>query len=426
MNKQIFIVEDSPTQLEQLKIVLEEAGFEYDFAVNGKEALEKISAHLPNLVITDIVMPEMDGYELCKAIKENPKTKDIPVMLLTTLSDPADVIKGLEAGADNFMTKPYNPDTLISRINFILVNQELRKQSINSDVGIEIKFSGKNYFINSNKMQILDLLLSTYENAIQKNEELKETNKKLTEMHKLMAKKNLQLQKLNEDKNKFLSMAAHDIRNPVGLILSYSQLILDDYGENLEGDVLEFITIIRKSADFVLKLLTDLLNVAVIESGGEFTIKKEENDIVDIIKTSIVYNKIAAEKKKMKLNFFTDLKKLVFKFDKVKIEQVMHNLISNAIKYSFPETEINVYLRRKDSTVEVCVEDNGQGIPENELGLLFKPFSKTSAKTTGGESSTGLGLNIVKKIIDAHGGKVWAESEVGKGSKFFFTLPVEN
>jgi two-component system sensor histidine kinase/response regulator len=427
MNRKIFIVEDSPTQLEQLKIVLEDAGFEYDFAINGREALEKINSNLPDLVITDIVMPEMDGYELCKAIKSNSATKNIPVMLLTTLSDPADVIKGLEAGADNFMTKPYNPDTLISRINFILVNMELRKNTpVSSDVGIQINFGGKNYFINSNKMQILDLLLSTYENAIQKNQELIETNKKLTELHKEMARKNLQLQKLNEDKNKFLSMAAHDIRNPVGLILSYSQLILEDYGENLKDDVQEFIGIIRRSADFVLKLLTDLLNVAVIEAGGELKLSKEENDLVDIIKTSIVYNKIAAEKKSMKLNFITDIQELKFNFDKVKIEQVMHNLISNAIKYSYSNTEINVYLNVENSLAEVCVEDHGQGIPENEIQLLFKPFSKTSAKTTGGESSTGLGLNIVKKIIDGHGGKVWAESEVGKGSKFYFSLPLQN
>ncbi len=426
MNSKIFIVEDSPTQLEQLKIVLEDAGFEYDFAINGREALEKVKVTLPDLIITDIVMPEMNGYELCKAVKNNPETKNIPVMLLTTLSDPSDVIKGLEAGADNFMTKPYNPDTLISRINFILINMEMRKKSMRSDMGIEINFGGKNYFINSDKMQILDLLLSTYENAIQKNQELVDTNKKLTELHKEMARKNLQLQKLNEDKNKFLSMAAHDIRNPVGLILSYSQLILDDYGENLEDDVQEFIGIIRKSADFVLKLLTDLLNVAVIEAGGELTLNKKENDLVDVVKTSILYNKIAAEKKSMKLNFITDIEELKFNFDKVKIEQVMHNLISNAVKYSYPETEINIYLKLKDSLVEVCVEDHGQGIPENEIQLLFKPFSKISTKTTGGESSIGLGLNIVKKIIDGHSGKVWAESQVGKGSKFYFSLPLQN
>ena len=422
MKAKIFIVEDSPTQLEQLKIILEEAGFDYDFAVNGKEALEKIMVTKPDLVITDIVMPEMNGYDLCKTIKSNPETKNIPVMLLTTLSDPADVIKGLEAGADNFMTKPYNPDTLISRINFILVNLQLRRQTIHSDVGIEINFGGRTYFINSDKMQILDLLLSTYENAIQKNQELIDTNKKLTEMHKELARKNMQLQKLNEDKNKFLSMAAHDIRNPVGLILSYSQLILEDFNEGLSDDVKEFVTIIRRSADFVLKLLTDLLNVAVIEAGGELEIHRDENDLVDVIKTSIVYNKIAAEKKSMKINFISDLTELKANIDKVKIEQVMHNLISNAIKYSFPNTEINVYLKKNNQFAEVCVEDHGQGIPENEIGLLFKPFSKTSAKTTGGETSTGLGLNIVKKIIDGHGGKVWAESEVGKGSKFYFTL----
>jgi signal transduction histidine kinase len=424
MEKKVFIVEDSPTQLEQLKIILEEAGFNYDFAINGKEALKKIRETLPSLVITDIVMPEMSGYELCKEIKKGETTKHIPVMLLTTLSDPSDVIKGLEAGADNFMTKPYNPEVLISRINYILLNYEIRKKYSHTDVGIEINFGGKKYFINSDKIQILDLLLSTYENAILKNKELAEANKKLTQMHKELAKKNLELQKLNEDKNKFLRMAAHDIRNPVGLILSYSQLILEDFGNELDEEVKEFIGIIRRSSDFVLHLLNDLLNVAVIESG-ELVLNKKESDIVDIVKKSIVYNQIAAEKKSMKLNFHDGgVKELILNIDPVKIEQVMHNLISNAIKYSYPETDIDIHFVKRDNEVEICVEDHGQGIPENEMGLLFKPFSRTSAQTTGGESSTGLGLNIVKKIVEGHGGKVWAESQVGKGSKFYFSLPL--
>jgi len=127
----------------------------------------------------------------------------------------------------------------------------------------------------------------------------------------------------------------------------------------------------------------------------------------------------------MKLNFHDGgVKELILNIDPVKIEQVMHNLISNAIKYSYPETDIDIHFVKRDNEVEICVEDHGQGIPENEMGLLFKPFSRTSAQTTGGESSTGLGLNIVKKIVEGHGGKVWAESQVGKGSKFYFSLPL--
>ncbi len=423
MKHKIFIVEDSPTQLEQLKIILEEAEYDYNFAEDGKDALNKIKIGKPHLVITDIVMPEMDGYELCNAIKSDPELSDISVMLLTTLSDPEDVIKGLEAGADNFLTKPYNPDLLLSRIHYVLANREIRTYSGGSEVGIDIFFGGKKYRITSDRMQIIDLLLSTYENAIQKNVELKDANKKLTEMHRELAKKNIQLEKLNDDKNKFLRMAAHDIRNPVGLSLSYSTIILEDYENDLNEEVVEFLNIIRSSSDFVIHLLDELLNVAVIESG-DVSLNYESENLVELTKRVITFNKIFADKKSMKLVFNSNVEELSVKIDKIKIEQVLNNLISNAIKYSYPETEINIILEKNNTEVKISVSDKGQGIQEDELENLFEPFAKASSKTTGGESSTGLGLSIVKKIIEAHSGEVGVESELGNGATFYFILPL--
>ncbi len=423
MKPQIFIVEDSPTQLERLKIILEETGYSYDFAVNGKEALGKILLNKPDLVITDIVMPEMDGYELCKTIKQSPELKNISVMLLTTLSDPSDVIRGLEAGADNFLTKPYTPDFIISRITYILANRAIRVGGGISEVGIDIVFSGNRYRITSDRMQIIDLLLSTYENAIQKNDELREANKKLTEIHKEIAKKNLQLEKLNEDKNKFLGMAAHDIRNPVGVALSFSSMILELYRTGLDPEVEEYIGIIQQSSNFVLKLLDELLNVAVIESG-ELKLNLEKSNIVELTKRAITFNKIAADKKSMPINFNTNIEELNINLDPVKIEQVLNNLISNAIKYSFPDSAIEINLEKKSDSVEISVQDRGQGIRQEELKSLFDAFVKASSKTTGGESSTGLGLSIVKKIVEAHNGEVGVKSIFGSGSTFYFTLPI--
>jgi len=422
MQPKIFIVEDSPTQLERLKIILEESEYEYDYAINGKEALEKILISKPDLVITDIVMPEMDGYELCKTIKQSPDLNTISVMLLTTLSDPADVIKGLEVGADNFLTKPYTPNFIISRIKYILANRAIRCEGGISEVGIDIVFSGKKYRITSDRMQIIDLLLSTYENAIQKNDELREANKKLIEIHKEIAQKNILLKKLNDDKNKFLGMAAHDIRNPVGVTLSYSSMILDLYKTGLEPDVEEYIEIIQQSSNFVLKLLDELLNVAVIDSG-ELKLNLDKSNIVDLVKRAITFNKIAADKKSMSINFNTNFKELHLQLDQVKIEQVLNNLISNAIKYSFPNSEIDIILEKQSDLVKLSVCDNGQGIRENEIKSLFEPFVKASSKTTGGESSTGLGLSIVKKIVEAHDGEVGVKSIFGSGSTFYFTLP---
>ncbi|RJQ30395.1 MAG: response regulator [Peptococcaceae bacterium] len=168
---EILIVEDSLTQAERLKNILEGNGFRVSVAYEGKEALALMQNHRPVIVISDVVMPGMDGYELCRQIGNNADFNDIPVILLTALSDPSDVIKGLQCGASNFITKPYDERYLLARINHVFANLNLRKTA-KAEMGINIFFHGKNYYINSDRLQILDLLLSMYESAYQKNTEL--------------------------------------------------------------------------------------------------------------------------------------------------------------------------------------------------------------------------------------------------------------
>jgi two-component system response regulator VanR len=229
MEKQvnILIVEDSPTQTKFLRLILEKKGYIVDSATNGVKALECIRHKKPNLIITDIIMPEMDGFALCKALKSAPDLKQIPVMLLTSLSDPQDVIKGLQAGADNFLTKPYEDDFLILRIQHIFANQELRK-NWNSNSEIEIMFAEQKYFINSDRMQIVDLLLSTYENAVQKNNELYKANNALIEIQQQLEQKTVDLEKLNQN----LLQALAEVKTLSGLlpICAHCKKIRDDDG----------------------------------------------------------------------------------------------------------------------------------------------------------------------------------------------------
>jgi PAS domain S-box-containing protein len=167
----ILVVEDSPTQLEELRFLLEEEGYSVLTATNGMRGLAAAKANAVALVISDIVMPEMDGYELSKALRADPGTRHLPVILLTSLSDPRDVILGLEAGASNFICKPYDGSALVARIRNVLANEELRRSS-SSEMGINIFFAGQRFFITADRLQILDLLLSTYENAVTRNSEL--------------------------------------------------------------------------------------------------------------------------------------------------------------------------------------------------------------------------------------------------------------
>ncbi len=194
--EEILIAEDSPTQAQMLKFLLEKHDYRVLAANNGKEALAMINTRKPALVISDIVMPEMNGYELCRHIKETDNLKDIPVILLTALSDPDDVLKGLECGANNFVTKPYEEKHLVSRVKSILSNR-MQQKNETIQPGIKILFGGKEYVITAQPRQILTLLLSTYEAAVQKNLELAKAQDELRNLTLDLETKVEELEKFN-------------------------------------------------------------------------------------------------------------------------------------------------------------------------------------------------------------------------------------
>jgi two-component system cell cycle response regulator len=174
----ILIAEDSHTQASYLQKILENHNYNVKVTYNGEDALISINKYKPTIVISDVIMPGIDGYELCKKIKSDKNLWDIPVILLTKLSDPKDIIRGLECKADHFITKPFDEDFLLSHIQYVLVNKELRKNSM-ADLGIEIFFAGQKHFLTSDRIQILNLLFSTYEAVVQKNSELEKKNLEL-------------------------------------------------------------------------------------------------------------------------------------------------------------------------------------------------------------------------------------------------------
>lgn len=420
----ILIVEDSKTQLLRLQNVLENNGFHVATASNGHEALRLLKESLPDIILSDIIMPEMNGYDLCKIIKDEPQWNHIPIILLTALSDPEDVIIGLNAGADNFIPKPFTDDFLMSKINYLLTNRKMRSESLSS-AGVDVFFSGKRHTITSDKIQIIDLLLSTYESAVTNNSELQRMNLQLSQLKDDLEENNKKLAKANEEKNHFVGMAAHDIRNPLGGIFNFADLLLDDLGDQLSEDHLKFMNIIKSSADLLLNMVTELLDISKIEAG-ELTLKKQTSDLISFINDNIEKNKYLADRKKITITFKSKINNINVEFDPFRLEQVLNNLISNAIKYSGSGTTISVLAEIKNKEIIFSIKDQGVGLPEKEFDKLFKPFSKTSAQTTAGESSTGLGLFTCKKIIEAHKGNIYAESIVGNGSTFYFTLPINN
>ena len=188
IGQKILIVEDSITQSQKLEFIFEVEGHSVDCASNAQQALEYLGNNTPHVIISDVLMPGMDGFELCKQIKQNETHSQIPVMLLTSLSEPQDIIRGLECGADHFITKPYQKEYLLTQIQYMLANAKLRDASRSTasrmpEIGVDIFFAGKKHHIKSSQLQILDLLFSTFEIFVQKNTELEGMNKQLIEKH---------------------------------------------------------------------------------------------------------------------------------------------------------------------------------------------------------------------------------------------------
>jgi len=232
---EILIVEDSPTQAERLQYILQREGFTVTWARHGQEALALLSHYRPDLIISDIMMPQMNGFELCQAIKSNAQWRQIPVILLTSLSSMEDVMHGLKCGADNFITKPYNDYLLLRRIEFILHNRDNQKAADMEGQGIEIIFGGQRHYINSEPSQILSLLISTFESAVAKNQELEAANRELVKAKALLEKQAEELQALSlqdsltglYNRRGFLTLGEHQLRVAARNLTNLTLMFID-------------------------------------------------------------------------------------------------------------------------------------------------------------------------------------------------------
>lgn len=240
---------------------------------------------------------------------------------------------------------------------------------------------------------------------------------------KELEEKNRQLTALNEQKNEFLGMAAHDLRNPINVIKMYSEYLFTFFDNELNEEMKEFLHTINHTSDFMSQVLEDLLDISKIEAG-KLKLVISSVDYLNFIESIVKRSSMIAAKKDIHIEIIKPLSLPPLHLDAIKMEQVLNNLLSNAIKYSPPGEKITVELMINEDSIITRIQDRGQGIPENEINLLFKEFHLLSTRPTGGEKSTGLGLAITKKLIEGHGGKIWAESELGKGTVFSFSLPI--
>ena len=434
---EILIVEDSPTQAERLRRLIESQSYRVRVAANGRLALAMLRERRPQLVLSDIIMPEMNGYELCSAIKSDPELRSIPVILVTTLNDAKDIIRGIECGADNFVRKPYAEDYLLSRISHMLVNQKLRETP--ETEGIALYLGNQKHFIHAGRQQILDLLISTYEQAVQVNGELQARERQVIELNMRLARhageleiinreiagKNLELAEASRMKSAFIANMSHELRTPLNAIIGFTGALLMKLPGPLTPDQDKQLNTIRTSARHLLSLINDILDVAKIEAG-KVTLQVESIDCQALVAQTVDTLRPLATQKGLALSFQLPAEPMLVDTDRRALTQVIINLVNNAIK--FTETgEIKVSLAHAlvDGVLltRISVADTGVGIKTEDQHKLFQAFSQLDSTSTRHAEGAGLGLYLCQNLANLLGGALSFTSQYGHGSTFTLTLP---
>jgi len=414
MKELILIVEDSLTQAMVLEEILMSSNYLIKIAANGHKALEWLESNRPALIISDIIMPGMDGYSFCKKIKTDPKFQNIPVILLSSLTHTSDVIKGLDSGADNFISKPCDPGILTNAIENALNSDNPDELESEANEYL-IKHRGEDYKLNAARGKMFRFLLATYETAIQRNDAL------LAAQNDLYFKTE-QLEKLNAEKDKFFSIIAHDLRGPFSAFLGFTQMMVEDLHAMELKDIQEMAVSMKGSAENLYRLLENLLQWAKMQRGL-IPYNPEVFSLLPIITESISMVNESAKNKEIRISCEIQEELDVY-VDSNILQAVLRNLISNAVKFTPKGGEISLAAKPSgNKLIELSITDSGIGMNAVMLDNLFEINNNSNRQGTEGEPSSGLGLILCKDFVEKLGGEIWVESEVGKGSVFSFTIP---
>lgn len=361
----VLVVDDSEFELQLVDFILQEKNYQTVLAGNGTDALIILETLTPDLILLDIMLPDFDGFEVCKKLKTIDKLKDIPVIFFTSLSNIDDIVKGFEAGGVDYVTKPFNTDELLVRIK-----------------------------------THLDLINSKRKIELQARE----------------------LSQANALKDKMFSVISHDLRSPVSSI----KLALDFISKGLvkPTDELfnETIKGLVKTTDEAYILLENLLGWAKSQSNI-LTVYPESLDLKPLASSIAGLLKLTCENKKISIENNIPEGITVFA-DMQMIQSVLRNLLSNALKFTPENGSIEMNALEMNTEVIISIKDSGVGISESSLKRIFDQDQPVKTLGTNKESGSGLGLILCKDFVEKNGGRIWVESEKGKGSTFSFTVPV--
>ncbi len=334
-------------------------------AEDGQQALDKAFAHLPDLILLDIQMPDIEGYDVCLKLKENAQTRDIPVIFISALSDTDEIVKGFNVGGVDYVTKPFRLKEVLARVANQLIMVQQRKQ-------IEaLRQQDRQYF-----------------------------------------------KSLDNMKNQFIRMATHDLRNPLNIIVGYAALLEEIHTPAPSDKELldQAVQNIQDSVQRMRSLVTDMLDMAQLEIKA--TLQVRTVPLAIFLERTLKGFKVVASQKQIELVYSPPPPDVFVSVDTDRMARVVDNLVSNAIKYTASGGRVEVSARAEGDTVIVQVTDTGFGIPEEDMPHIFDPFYRVDSDRHQAVEGTGLGLSVVKTIVEQHNGQVYVQSELDRGSTF--------
>ncbi len=402
----VLVVEDSRTQAEHLRQMLEHAGLHAIVALDGETALKKAREPGVDLVLSDIVMPKMNGYELARRLRADPATQHLPVVLMTSLSEPQDVVRALAAGADNFVNKPYLSRELVPRLERTLA----AKRSGSSSLQVPVR-GGEMLTVDQPTPTVLAVLLSALEDAATRNAELEESRRQLAEV--------------TRERENLLSIVAHELRSPLNVLAM--RAALDGRERTTPARAPSpsrppsepLPQVVTKQVSRMVALLDDLLDTARLETGN-LKMDPCPSDLVALTHEAVNAAKLLGTHE---VTLDAQGTPPEVPADPQRIGQVLTNFLTNAMKYSPAGSAVRVMVGSTEAAVRVEVIDHGIGVPAADREHVFdRYFRSESGRKTG--QGLGLGLAICRQIVDQHGGRIGLTSEEGKGSTFWFEIPL--
>lgn len=363
----ILIVDDVMSNVLLLKVLLTNEKFAIATASKGRQALEQVEKENPDLVLLDVMMPDMSGFEVAQHLKSNPNTADIPIIFLTALNSTADIVKGFQVGANDFISKPFNKEELIIRVTHQI---------------------------------------------------------SLVAAKRLILSKTEELQRTIAGRDKLYSVIAHDLRSPMGSIkMVLNMLILNLPSEKIGAEMYELLTMANQTTEDVFSLLDNLLKWTKSQIG-KLNVVYQDVDLVEVTDGVIEIFSMVASLKKIRIHEMKP-EKMMVNADIDMLKTVVRNLLSNAIKFSKENSEVLVKMEEVDGMAVVSVQDYGCGISEEGQKKLLHTDTHFSTFGTNNEEGSGLGLLLCKDFVVKNGGKLWFTSKEGEGSIFSFSIPVK-